>query len=666
MSSSRRYTSSGSSGYTGKRPGRDRSKPVTDLRSKREDQDSSLQHAALVEDSIVDACCDHAHAVARVHGAPEVMLEHLVHALARVPEAAEVLEQMGYDVDHIRRESAAVIASDIPVGKHDPKRQLYASNDFNTVLHLAAANASRQGEAEISVWELVEAISSFDETVPAVQLLNEGLVSNQEQTLGGFDDSRGRRSTRRTSARPERAQRLSAMNLGATAGSDELLQQGLEAIEQAVRQRAGMQTPSDAGVEEIMSAFENRIGAHIERSNAEMKELREMVAKIGDQGGNEQSSALHADLIALRDAVEKRDSEFTDVSRNLEQRLDTLKDDVGTLVSDPQSGLRDEIRALADLVETKGAGRNDDKLANSMEARLVSMESAFDTRQNEILGFHSTLGKGVDEQGTMLHRLETRLKHEHDDTQGELNSIREFLEKLAKTIDQQGQEINRVRLDHIGDMSVIGNKLDDISSHIGGLEKTAGQNLKAVHAFKHRASGVKDRPARAGTTPKRSPSQNAPATAKKSFFTAGAPQPGEAGKKRLVIEAEDNTQRVARRFATRGDEDAAGSGEQEHPAQMFYENDAAGAYSGNQVRRRRSARSGSRTGWRGNHRIESLRERLAHRGSQIKNAYRARVGAGARKSEPHPSEPPGWGRRFWNDVKGLFRDDDPRWTDWRE
>ena len=784
MSNSRRYTSSGN-----RNVGREKSTRVTEMRSKRDDDSQpSNQHTQIQEDSVVDACVDHAHAVARVHGAPEVMLEHLVHALARVPEAAEVLEEQGYDVDHIRRESAAIIASDIPVGKHDSKRELYASNDFTTVLHLAAANASRQGETEIAVWDLIEAISGYDDKLPAVRLLNDGVVSRDRQ----------RTRVERQQPEPRRRERVmydrvseqapirqfASSSYGASGHSDDLMQQGLAAIETALQRQSAPQIHSDPRIDEKFERLDARMSGLVDHRDREIKELKQIIASMGVRNEDEQTKAVHADLIALREAVDRRDqtdnssalhaevlalreamehrdqvdttsplhaeltalreavdrrdqtdntsalhaelaalretvdrreqtdnssalhaellalreamerrdqvdttsplhaelaslreildqrdNELRQVTAHLEQRLDSVKDDVGSLAADPQSGLRDEIRALSERID--GSGSNEvAKLSSGLDSRFVNLESAFETRQGEMLGLHSSLGKGVDEQGARLRGLEARLKGEHDETQGELRAIRGFLEKIAGTVDHYAEEIERLRLDHIGDMSVVSNQLEDIYWHVskdGRSERASRGRSKIGGAAAGASAGHQVRPSKKSARPKKSSPQTNMGQGRGIVSNIGRRHAVQSDEdiftyrepveKKLVIDAE-TTQHVAKRFAKKsGDDGASDSNRAERGSQSYVDSDDGDiTYRGQKIRRTRSSARQSSGG-------QSLKERLVHRGAQLKDQYRSARDIAVNTP---PRDKKGWGGRFWHDVKGLFRDDDPRWTDWRK
>lgn len=124
----------------------------------------------LNEDDTVLACTHHAHDVARAHGAKEVMLEHLVHALARVGQAVTVLADRGINVDALRRESATVISSDIPVD-HTGQAPLRASKDLSTVMYLAAAAACRREERATGVRDVLDALYNYDPKARAVRLV---------------------------------------------------------------------------------------------------------------------------------------------------------------------------------------------------------------------------------------------------------------------------------------------------------------------------------------------------------------------------------------------------------------------------------------------------------------------------------------------------------------
>ncbi len=98
-------------------------------------------------DETVLACCNHAFDLAVAHRAPEVRLEHLLHAMTRVEGAAETLEARGVRVFNLRRETAAAIAHDLPVIPKDAPVNPRRSDELEEILRRAAAQAFRYGSS---------------------------------------------------------------------------------------------------------------------------------------------------------------------------------------------------------------------------------------------------------------------------------------------------------------------------------------------------------------------------------------------------------------------------------------------------------------------------------------------------------------------------------------
>ena len=126
----------------------------------------------VVVDDTVMACCNHAYDIAQAHGASEVRLEHLVHALTRVEAAADILEERGIREAHLRRESAAVIASEIPVGLAHSQSAPRASAEFEDVLRRASDQASTQpGNRGATVHDMLWVLLNYNREIPAIALL---------------------------------------------------------------------------------------------------------------------------------------------------------------------------------------------------------------------------------------------------------------------------------------------------------------------------------------------------------------------------------------------------------------------------------------------------------------------------------------------------------------
>jgi len=121
-------------------------------------------------DQTVLAAANHAFEVALAHGAREVRLEHLLHALTRVEAAAATLEMRGVRVVPLRRDTAVLIASDIPVGMPAGSGSPRRSHELEETLRLAAAHAAHTGRPA-GVDDILHVLVDLRSDHPAGELL---------------------------------------------------------------------------------------------------------------------------------------------------------------------------------------------------------------------------------------------------------------------------------------------------------------------------------------------------------------------------------------------------------------------------------------------------------------------------------------------------------------
>lgn len=122
-----------------------------------------------VDDTVL-ACSNHAFDVALAHGSAEVRLEHLVLALTKVEAAARVLEERGFREGQLRRECAALIASEMPTGPMGERGPPRRSDEFADVLRRAAQRAAQRGAAA-GVEDVLAALLAHPDDLPAVLVL---------------------------------------------------------------------------------------------------------------------------------------------------------------------------------------------------------------------------------------------------------------------------------------------------------------------------------------------------------------------------------------------------------------------------------------------------------------------------------------------------------------
>lgn len=127
-----------------------------------------------VDDTVL-TCCNHAFEVALAHRASEVRLEHLLHALTRVDAAAQVLETYGIRESALRRETATVIASEIPVGLPNGKGKPRRSEELEIVLRKASQVAGGQN-APAGVKDLLHVMIDLEPGLRGLDLLHRHLA----------------------------------------------------------------------------------------------------------------------------------------------------------------------------------------------------------------------------------------------------------------------------------------------------------------------------------------------------------------------------------------------------------------------------------------------------------------------------------------------------------
>lgn len=133
-----------------------------------------------VDDTVL-ACTNHAYDVALAHRSGEVRVEHLIHALTRIDDAAEVLEASGIRVAALRREMATVIASEIPIGLANGTGTPRSSEAFETVLRMAAARAE-QAKSPASVADLLYVILDLRPAGSGAEFIERHLVRSRERS----------------------------------------------------------------------------------------------------------------------------------------------------------------------------------------------------------------------------------------------------------------------------------------------------------------------------------------------------------------------------------------------------------------------------------------------------------------------------------------------------
>jgi hypothetical protein len=129
-----------------------------------------LSGPVLVDETVLGSF-NQAYDIAAAHRAGEVRIEHLLNAMTRLDAAAVALESHGIRVLALKRETASIIAGDIPAvagsGPVSPRR----SDELAEILKLAVAYASRRNAA-VTVDDLLHILFEQRGDLSAADLLS--------------------------------------------------------------------------------------------------------------------------------------------------------------------------------------------------------------------------------------------------------------------------------------------------------------------------------------------------------------------------------------------------------------------------------------------------------------------------------------------------------------
>lgn len=367
-------------------------------------------------DETVLAAANHAYEVALAHRSAEVRLEHLLHALTRVEAAAAALDARGLHVVPLRRDSAMVIASEIPVGLSGSAGGPRRSLELEDTLRLASAHAAHAGRAAC-VDDILHVLVDLRTDHPAAELLlrhlprgardfwsslgprspyagpshfvdvaeQDGLRNSAGQAF--LPDHGGRHDAELSAAeQPELLQELNG-RLGEIERALQPIKERLDVIEEAVLARDG-----DSPVVERLSALGRHLEEErVERSNA----LHTLTAEVKSLTG-----ALSSDGESSQQTV------FAERLQGLAADLEQHRIDLGTSLGDRISAIEKVLEAQADKI-SEAHNAYADELAEVHEALMK-----LNTNQHTLAGSIEQLRSS--ESGA-LHVMNARIGAVHED-----------------------------------------------------------------------------------------------------------------------------------------------------------------------------------------------------------------------------------------------------------
>ena len=464
-------------------------------------------------DEVVLACVNHAYDVAFAHRASEVRLEHLLHALTRIDTAAEVLEVRGIRVAALRRESATLIASELPANLPPGETGPRHSEELEHVLRAASLIASRRN-APATVEDLLHVMLEVEPDLPGLGLLaridprfqnSNGAYPrpprpayNNNYYAAASEPSSNSNQPPREIPRPPRSD-VSASVGGAQNGRLDALEQMLRAISADFgndrKSLSGVLADLQRDVTNLRAApldmgpIADRI-ATIERSiTAGFEQFSLAIASIENDiraRGHEKYdlTPLANRLEIIEEAVLSRDHEKA--IRELSERLDRLETTLAgerTRAAETGAVLRGEIGQLAQAIDTHRS-----EIANSVlpiTDRMAEFRSTVEAHQ-------SAAGETMRALAARVTGMEQLIAEGHTAARDDLAEVSDAIVKLNANQHTLAGNIEQSRNDTRDGLAAIRDDLRVTSTDLTGAFDALGPRVSLIEGETQRIGGSVD------------------------------------------------------------------------------------------------------------------------------------------------------------------------------
>jgi hypothetical protein len=371
-------------------------------------------------DEQVEACCNSAYDAAQFHGAAEVRLDHLLHAMTRVKASAELMEQLSIRTGQVRQETAVAIASVAPSHAEGGPR---TSMEMEEILRRAAAFAGER-KAPATVADLLRAVLGLGRKAPTTVLLMRAATDPASV-------ERWRDEPRRDASQGLSVDASSRAGAGSRPNVADALFKRLDSMEAMLRtMQADMAAERKAIIEALTQRDEPMPMAGIEQVQAVATELE---AKLSEHMA----------------ALGERLSEFDHV---------------------PAGENLAYMGARLDLIE-KQLARHSKDVTEAVSSTLL--EHFIKAEEGK-----ATLVAGPDRVGAIETSIESHLQRSDEAAKMHENSLAEIYEALVKLGTNQqtlASNLNTWRIESSGDISIISNRLlemerntQDMASRLDG------------------------------------------------------------------------------------------------------------------------------------------------------------------------------------------------------
>ena len=425
----------------------------------------------IMVDETVLACCNHAYDVALAHGAAEVRLEHFLNALTRIDAAAEALEGRGVRVAALRRESATIIASEIPSSSSKTVGSPRRTQDLEDILRLAAAHSGRRNEPA-TVDDVIHVMLDEEPNLPGLSLLSSLTARRVSRrpvfdTLPSLTRSAAAPEARNYLAdlpRPNRYRLSNQAGYGENGNGSALSGARIDGLEQAI---SSLVNDFNADRTALASAMQEMQGEAL----AQREEMLDGFGALGDA-----LRARSADAVDLSPVHERVNA----LSRETGGKLNAIEAIISRLAGQPAvdiSGIQKRLEAIEDIITARTEDRSVEianrlsSLEDSMARTQVRAGEQYDGVVREIADIAGRLDKHRNDViGSVLTPMIERVERQR----GEIEAL---LQPISNALEKQRGEITTAILTPLSDRI---ERLEKLSQSADGHEARTAQALAGV------------------------------------------------------------------------------------------------------------------------------------------------------------------------------------------
>ncbi len=403
--------------------------------------------APIWVDETLLACANHAFDVALAHRASEVRLEHLLHALTRVGAAIAQLEARGVRVVALRRDSALVIASEIPIGLPEGSGRPRRSAELEDVLRLASDQAAHDSRPA-GVEDVLHVLIDLRNDIRGNELLLRHLPRVSRNFWSPFGPAQG-------------APYAGEVHYGEAPEPERLLNSAANTHLARPVRRSEQQRPAEYT---ILQGMLERL-AEIERAMSERLEAVEAALASAMPAATLELQAVTHRIDAIEGAVHARDSAGDEALKERLEALERTLAEERAEKAQAMSTIAAEVKALTAALGCGGAG---DTNQASIAERLQLLGADLERQRAELgaeLGASLNAGLGTS-LGDRIGAVESAYAED-------LAEVHEALMKLNVNQHTLAGSIDQWRSNEAGEIHLI-------NARIGAVQEDGARRLEML------------------------------------------------------------------------------------------------------------------------------------------------------------------------------------------